>query len=117
MTELSEAAKEAAARATGLRPDQVGRAVEEYRRAADALHDEPNWRAFMHMSLGDGGGIGQYIDPEEKTKVTLQIETGKRDAGQAKVFVLDGKPFETYGEARAAELLAVAKPKPYGLQR
>lgn len=103
----------AAATATGLRPDQVERAVAEYRTAAEALHGEPNWQAFMHMS-GSGISLAQYIDPDGETKVTLQIDGHKHRGAwvQEKSFVLDGTPYETFGEARAAELRRDAKFNP-----
>ena len=111
MSDLAKDAKETAAKATGLRPDQVERAVEEYRKAAAALHDEPEWVAILHMSLREGGGLHQYIAAAGETKVMLQVECDKRE--QVNVYVFDGKPFETYSEARAAELLATVRPTPY----
>lgn len=90
MSDLTKDARNTAAKATGLRPDQVEAAVEEYRKAADALHEEPAWTAIMHVSMRDGGGLGQYGDPSGQTKVTLQIETWKRGDG-VKVYVFDGK--------------------------
>ncbi len=103
----------AAATATGLRPDQIERAVAEYRSAAEALHVEPNWQAIMHMS-GNGIAIAQYVDPAGETKVTLQIDSHKHRGNwvQERAFVLDGTAYETFGEARAAELLRNAKFKP-----
>lgn len=106
MSDLAKAARDAAAKATGLRPDQVDAAVQEYRRAANALHEEPEWRSLMHVSMSDGGGIGQYGDPRGQTHVTLQIETGPGGKDGVKVYVLNDKPFDSFGEARAAELLS-----------
>ena len=103
----------AAATATGLRPDQIERAVAEYRSAAEALHVEPNWQAIMHMR-GSGMAIAQYVDPDGETKVTLQIDSHKHRGNwvQERAFVLDGTAYETFGEARAAELMRNATFKP-----
>lgn len=109
---LPKAATETAAKVTGLRPDQVEHAVNEYRKAAEALHQEPQWTALMHMSFRDGGGIAQYGDPSGETSIILQIETDSR-GDEARVFVLEENAFDLYGEARAAELLENAKQKPH----
>lgn len=108
---LLSSAVEIAAKATGLRPDQVERAVEEYRSAIRETDEEPEWRAVMHMSLRDGGGFHQYADPTGNTGVYLQIETDKKS--QDKVYVFQGKGYETFNEARAIELEKTSRPKPY----
>jgi hypothetical protein len=112
MSKLAKDARDTAAKSAGLRPDQVEAAVAEYRKALLALHDEPEWKAIMHVSYRDGGGIGQYRDLSGQTEILMQIETGKGGKDGVRVYVLDGKPFETYGEARSVELLASAHPKP-----
>lgn len=115
MNDLANDAADAAAKATGLRPDQVKRAVEEYRKASEALYNEPEWTALMHMSYRDGSGIQQYRDATNETAILLQVECYAK-GDQRNVYVLDGKPFETYGEARSAELSANARPKPYSVE-
>lgn len=114
MNALSTKAKDIAAKATGLRADQIERAVEEYRRAADSLHEEPKWQAIIHM-CGPREAIHQY--GADGTKVCLQINCFKvrGEWEQEKFYTLDGKPYETYGEARALELEREARPKPYGV--
>lgn len=114
MSDIADDAKNVAAKATGLRPDQVEAAVNEYRKAADALHAEPDWRALSHWSFRDGTGTHQYTDPDGVTAVVLQIECGKRSS--ERLYVLGGKAYESFGEARTAELLKTAKPKPRALR-
>jgi len=101
-----------AVKATGLRPDQVRRAVEEYRSAVSRIEAEPEWQALSHMS-GGGFGLHQYL--AEGTSVTLQIESWKERGvwQQKKCYVWNGRPYEYFSEARSAELAATAKPKPY----
>lgn len=55
MSDLERKSVEVAAKATGLRPDQIQRAVEEYRAAVDKIGEEPVWKAIMHAS---GKGMG-----------------------------------------------------------
>lgn len=112
MSELSGAAKEIAAKATGLRTDQIDRAVTEYRKATDQLHAEPEWRAIIHM-CGSREAYATYGSPE--TMVTLEIQSWKeRDEWhEQRKYGLHGKAYESYGEARTAELLAITKFKPY----
>lgn len=112
MSKFAAKAKEIAAKATGLRPDQVERAVSEYRAAVVDLHNEPEWVAIMHMS-GQSMGIHQY--GSEHTKITKQIECEvvRGNWESVECFVYDGKPYDNYSEAREVELMATAKPKPY----
>lgn len=114
MSDLSEIAKEAAARVTGLRPDQIEQAVNEYRRAANSLENEPAWTAQQHWSYGDGGGSAVYVDPKSETKVALQIVTDKHGKSEW-IYTLNGKQFESYGEARAIEIVGAAKPQPHAV--
>lgn len=106
MSDLADEAKKIAAAAAGLRPDQIASAVEEYRAAVSTLHEEPQWQAIFHMCFSNGGGISQYHDPAGETKVTLEI------SGASRIYAIRGKAYETYGEARTAELLATTRPKP-----
>jgi hypothetical protein len=113
MSDLAREARDTAAKATGLRPDQVEAAVQEYRKATEALHQEPEWALLMCFSYRRGGGIAQYADPSGQTRVTMQINTGQKQGERGTtLYSLNGKPFETFGEARAAELLVQARTKP-----
>ena len=115
MSDLADDALKVAAQATGLRPDQVERAVAKYRDAAQALHTEPDWRCLMHSS-GKGGALAQYIDPTGSTAVCLQIESHLERGNwvqEPNIYTLGRKAFESFGEARAAELRASTKPKPH----
>lgn len=114
MSKLAANAKEIAAKATGLRPDQVERAVSEYRAAVIDLHNEPEWAPIMHMS---GPTIGLHQYGSEHTKITKQVETElvRGDWKYAECFVYGGQPYDSYSEAREVELMATAKPKPYEL--
>lgn len=115
--DLAAEAVDVAAKATGLRPDQIERAVAEYRAASYALHVEPDWTSQSHMS-GSGFGCAQYIDPAGETKVCLQIDSWKEhgDWKQESIYTFQGKAYPTYGEARAIELKAAAKQTPYAVR-
>lgn len=116
MGEIDSSASDVAAKATGLRPDQIARAVEEYRRAADALHTEPQWRAITHMS-GPQWGHATYGSSD--TMVVLEIESwraGREEKWhESRHYGFAGKAFDTYGEARTAELLALTKTTPHAV--
>jgi len=101
-SDLSDVAVSVAAKATGLREDQIRRAVLEYRSATGAIDPEcePEWAALMHMH-GKGFGIHQYV--AHGTSVTLQVETGGKGP-DIFVYVYKCKPYETFSEARAIEL-------------
>jgi hypothetical protein len=102
-----------AAQATGLRSDQVERAISAYREAVSTVQ-EPNWTMVSHM-CGDGFGIAQYA--AEGTRITLQIDS-RQERGEWKSeprYVLNGTPYEHFAEARAAELKGTVRPKPYAV--
>lgn len=101
-----------AAKAVGMRSDQVRRAVEEYRAASRSLEVEPEWKSVMHMS-GQDTGLTQYI--ADGTAVTLQVESWKErgEWRQEQYYVFGDKPYEQYAEARGVELAATARPQPY----
>lgn len=112
-TETAEPrAVEIAAKATGLRTDQIERAVAEYRSAAKAIEIEPEWVGLMHMS-GREMAIAQYA--AEGTNVTLQIDSWiERGTWRSeRCYVFKGQPFEHYSEARAVELSESTRPRPY----
>lgn len=112
-TALSKAAVSIAAKNTGLRPDQIERAIAEYRRACDETDAdyEPDWRAVYHVS---GKGMNQHLYAAEGTKITLTINCyGRELEKQEKVYGYNGKAFESFAEARAIELEEAARPKPY----
>lgn len=73
--DLAADAVEIAAKKTGLRADQIERAVAEYRAAADALHEEPEWQAIHHMS-GKKEAFALYGSTE--TRVELSIPRAER---------------------------------------
>ena len=115
MTEaLNDDAKAIAAKATGLREDQIERAVVAYRAAAVDLHQEPEWRALAHYS-GQNWGAAQYADSSGNTLVRMEIHSHKvrGEWVQEKTFSVHDMAYETYGEARAAELKAITRPQPY----
>jgi len=109
VSEVNDDAVRAAAKATGLRPDQIEAAVSEYRAAASALYGEPEWTAVMHIL-----GTHQYADPEGLTRVTMQIDEHKARGGwvQDRCYIYRGKPYETFGEARAVEVNETTRTKP-----
>ncbi len=113
---ISAKAKEIAAKKIGLRPDQIERAVTEYRAAVEKIEVEPEWKAIWHM-CGSREAMHQYC--AEGTKVALQINSWKGRSGweQEKCYTLDGNSYETFSEARAIELEREARPSPYGLGR
>jgi len=92
------------AKATGLRPDQVTAAIEEYRAAAQVLETEPEWRSLMHMS-GPVWAGAQYV--ADGTAVILQIESwkekGSDDWLEERRYQLQEQLYELFAEARAVE--------------
>lgn len=106
---LADGAVRIAAKAAGLREDQVVAAIREYRHATDAVEAEPEWSAIMHMS-GAGYGFHQYADPTGSTKVTLQVEEDSKK--QFRSYILDMKSYKTFGEARQIEIERAVRPKP-----
>lgn len=106
-------AADIAAMATGLRADQIARAVVEYRKAVAELHEEPAWAAIYHAS-GKNQGFAQY--GAEGTKVVLSIESYKSNGWQQeKSYLYKSKRYETFGEARAVELAETTRPTPYAV--
>ena len=105
-------AAEVAAKATGLRVDQIQRAVEIYREAANGLEAEPEWQAIMHMG-GQDIGLHQYR--ADDTAVTLQVESWTEHGNwrQVRYYLFEGTPYDNYAEARAIELKQSTRPKPY----
>jgi hypothetical protein len=111
MTDHSKTAAVVAAAKTGLRPDQIIAAVEEYRSALADVEAEPQWRSLSHFG-GQGMGIAQYT--AEGTGVVLQVdswaERGKWKSERSYTF--GGKAYETYAEARSAEAVRSVKFEP-----
>lgn len=108
---MSETIAEVVAKRIGIRPDQVARAVEEFKAVADERSVEPNWRAIMHMS-GRGTAISQF--GADDTAVTLQID-GTRARGQwvqERAYVYAGKRYDHFARAAEAEQLATARFRP-----
>jgi hypothetical protein len=101
---MDKDAVEIAATKSGLNQDEVVRAVRAYRAAMDSLHDEPEWQMGLTMS-GPGYGLAQYL--ASGTSVAKQIESwkGRGDEWQSEtLYTFQGEPYETFGDARAAEL-------------
>lgn len=98
---LEKSARAAAAKAAGIREDEVETAVRAYRAALSSLHDEPQWQAVLHMSFGYGGGVHQYA--ADGTDVTLEICNHGKGKSE-RIYVLKGQVYETLAEARAVEV-------------
>jgi len=113
-TDLHRGTVDVVAKATGLRPDQVDRAIHEYRLAVDQIEAEPPWEAIVHMS-GPHQAIAQYGAPG--TAITMQVESWKEREQwrECRYYVYGGRKFDHFAEARQAELAATARPKPYGI--
>lgn len=115
MTDLNGVAKAIASKVSGLRPEQVEIAVSEYRKAADGLHDEPEWFAIHHM-CGRREAYAAYGAKGGETQVTMHVNSWKSKGDEWKqevFFQVFGRTYESYGEARAAELTKLAKFKPH----
>ncbi len=95
---------------TGLSPDQIKQAVDEYRAASYAMEAEPLWFTIMHMS-GQFDALAQY--GAEGTEITLQVESHRNKAEdkwkEHRYYVFAGKPYELFSEAKAAELTATER--------
>lgn len=93
-----------AAERSGLSPEQVAEALTAFRYVTDQLHDEPEWQPLSHMTMADCG-LGTWS--ADGTAVTKQIQTPRTPQGWGKgvvYFVYRGADYDTFGEARAAEL-------------
>lgn len=102
-------ARDVVAGLTGLPAAVVERVVREYRATVAELHDEPQWTAQTHISFGSSA-IALYV--ADGTRVALQQESHKvRGDWQQfpNIYVLDSKVYETFAEARTAELSAERK--------
>ena len=108
MSTIHPDATTVAAQATGLRPDQIAQAVQQYRTAVAELEAEPEWRLVISMS-GQSFGMLQYA--ADSTAVTLQVETHGRK--EHRYYVYARQPYENYAEARLIELREVTRPRPY----
>jgi len=112
MTSLAPSAIVIAAKATGLRPDQIERAVNAYREAVDELEgDEPQWIALSHV-CGQRMSFAQYR--AEGTAIFKQIDSSLVRGGwrTSTLFIYTGRPYQTFAEAREIELLATSRPSP-----
>ena len=110
VSEILDDAVNVTAKQTDLTPAQVKHVVESYRAAASSLDFEPQWVALMHVH-GSKSAIAQYA--AEGTTVTFQVESHK-ERGEWKewrYYVFNGKPYEIFSEARAAELAKTATDK------
>jgi hypothetical protein len=107
-------AEEVAAKATGLRPDQVRAAVAEYRAAATSLEGEPEWSPLSHMS-GKDWGCAMYV--ADGSAVCLQIEnwTERGEWQSERCYIYRDTRYELYAEARGAELSDTTRQKPHAV--
>lgn len=95
-----------AAERAGLTPEQIGAALAAVRYVGEQIHAEPEWAPVCHMTMTDGAVASWGA---EGTAVTKQIETARTATGWGRgvvYFIFRGDDYETYGEARAAELRA-----------
>lgn len=105
---LHPEALEIAAERSGLTKEQVAAALTAYRYVNSQM-PEPDWTAVSHMS----GRFGNYaVYAAEGTEVTFQLftpRTAPMEFGpQEQAYCFEDKPYETFGEARAAEFRAAA---------
>lgn len=96
-----------AAERSGLDEADVGKALLAFRHITSNLHEEPDWQLSSHFSFRD---YGVAVYRAEGTAVTLQVETPRIASGgwgkAAMIYIYGERPYETFGEARAAELRA-----------
>lgn len=94
---MNDDAVRLAAKVAGLREDEVRAAVEAYREAVKSLHDEPEWRSVMHI-------MGICVAHADGTEVQLELASATKRLPAQRIYTYRRKVYETFGEARAAEL-------------